>query len=201
MPSRRTEESICTRRHARFSHPPRGAGPAKRPVYGHTGTGRDGARGVGSSDQAKLRAESYAARCPKPEVRAGPGQLGAEGHLWHFSGNAWEPRWGTGMPCRVWRVWLWKEGAGRRRAGSPRRIRMVSGVERKHRVFGTRLSELLNRKAGEDQRGRVTAPGPAAPTAACSAPCPFPRSLVRKNRLGFVFLGRGFVFICTHWHF
>lgn len=85
MPSRRTEESIFTHRHARFSHPPRGVGPAKRPVYGHTGTDGDGAHGVGSSDQDKVRAESYAPRCPKQKVRAGPGQLGAEGHLWYFS--------------------------------------------------------------------------------------------------------------------
>lgn len=152
MPSRRTEESICTRRHARFSHPPQGAGPAKRPVYGHTGTGGDGAHGVGSSDRAKLRAESYAPRRPRLEVRAGPGQLGAGGHLWHFSGNAWEPRGGTGMQCGARRVWLWKEGAGRRRAGSPQRIRMVSGVERNHRVFGTRLGEQLNGKVRQPRR-------------------------------------------------
>lgn len=92
MPSRRTEEFIFTRQHARFSHPPRGVGPAKRSVYRHRGTDGDGALGVGSLDREKLGGESYAPESPKPEVkRVGPGQLEGEGHLWYFWGNAWKP--------------------------------------------------------------------------------------------------------------
>ena len=73
---------------------------------------------MGSSEN--LRAESYAPRSPRPEVRLRSGQLEGEGHLWCFWGGARKLMGGRDA------VWGVGEGAGKGRTGAPRRIRTAS---------------------------------------------------------------------------